>query len=743
MSISSTDHPTAPDRDRQPVPGAPVRPGSYRHDLDGLRGVAIALVVAFHIWAGRVSGGVDVFLVLSGFFFTGMLVRRADTGSVGVLRTVRRTLRRLLPAMVVVLAAVVVAAVVLLPYTRWSDIAGQTLASLFYYQNWYLAMSWSDYLAADPSVSPLQHLWSMSVQGQMYLALLLVVALVATGLRLAYTWKRAAAHPIVRRLGRDGMLRVTLAVVFAIAVVISFGYAAEGVSTQQGWNYYDTFARAWEPLAGALLALCAPLIRLPTPAREALAWMGIAVIACCGWVVNGVLVFPGPAALIPVLATAALILAGAGRDTADQPVVNRLLATGPIVQLGGFAYALYLWHWPILIFYLGEQHQRRAGALDGLVIIVVSLLLAYGTHHLVEEPLRERSKPATVPERGRVAAGLSRLLDGRSAGRALAVPVRLLAGRGSLLTGIAVTTVGVLLLGSTVAWQWNNGAKAHAVGQLDPAKYPGAAALTDQALVPRAPMRPTTEEAPADIAYPTRDGCISDFDTRAVITCTYGDQNAHRTIAVVGNSHAEHWIPALQLLGEQHRFRVVVYLKMGCPLTVAEEPMYKGQHNPDCRDWSGEVIDRLGIERPDYVFTTATRPSDNGGDETPQDYIDVWSALSDRGLEVIGIRDTPWLRRNGIRYRAIDCLAGGGDRVSCGLKRSEALSPLNPAEGPASAFPNMHLIDPNDAVCEPVVCAVVEGNILVYHDEHHLTASYARSLAPELGRELRPILGWW
>ncbi|MEV6768083.1 acyltransferase family protein [Nocardia sp. NPDC051030] len=717
MSLSHTDRPahTAPDSDPQAAPVRNPGPGAYRTDLDGLRGIAIALVVAFHIWAGRVSGGVDVFLVLSGFFFTGMLVRRSDSGPVGVPATIRRTLRRLLPAMVVVLAAVVVATVVLLPHTRWSDIAAQTVASLFYYQNWYLALSWSDYLAADPSVSPLQHLWSMSVQGQMYLVLLLLIATVTWITRhsaRALALRLGPSHPVLRRIGPAGLPRLALGVVFLALALASFWHAAHGVSTQQGWNYYDTVARAWEPLAGGLLALAAPYINLPRPVREAFAWAGIAAIVACGWLVHGSAVFPGPAALIPVTATVALILAGAGRDTVGQPAVNRLLASGPIVTLGSFAYALYLWHWPILIFYLGERHQRDAGALGGLVIILVSLVLAYGTHRFVEEPLRLRATP-TTPARTR------------------------------MLAGVAVSTVGVLLLGSTLAWQWSNSAKAHAVGELDPAKYPGALALTEGALVPRAPMRPTVEEAPADIAYPTRDGCISDFDTRAVVTCVYGDVDAHRTIAVVGNSHAEHWIPALQILGEQYRFRIVVYLKMGCPLTVAEEPMYKGQNNPDCKDWSADVIDRLGAERPDWVFTTGTRPSDNGGDETPQDYVDVWSALSDRGLNVLAMRDTPWLRRNGIRYRAIDCLASGGNRVSCGLKRTDALSAVNPAAEPAAANPNVHLLDLNNAVCEPDECAVVEGNILVYHDEHHLTASYSRSLATELGRQLQPLLGWW
>ncbi|MFJ4650363.1 acyltransferase family protein [Nocardia sp. NPDC088792] len=715
MSISSTDQPTTPESGPEAAPVKPASAGTYRLDLDGLRGIAIALVVAFHIWFGRVSGGVDVFLVLSGFFFTGMLVRRSDAGAVGVPATLKRTLRRLLPAMVVVLCAVVVAAVVLMPHTRWSDIASQTLASLFYYQNWYLALSWSDYLAADPSVSPLQHLWSMSVQGQSYLGMLLIVATVAWLCRTAIRFgsaRTAVRFPILHRLGPGGVLRVALAVIFGVIVVASFCYAAHGVSTQQGWNYYDTFARAWEPLAGALLALAAPYVHLPSLIREGFAWAGIAAIAVCGWLVNGSSVFPGPAALIPVLAAAALILAGSGRATSDQPMVNRLLATRPMVKLGSFAYALYLWHWPILIFYLGEVHQRRAGILGGTVIIAVSLVLAYATNRFVEEPLRIRATP-TLPARARI------------------------------LAGVAVSTVGVLLLASTLAWQWTNSANAHAVGELDPAKYPGAAALTDNALVPRAPMRPTVQEAPADIAYPTRDGCISDFDTRTVITCTYGDKNAPRVLAVVGNSHAEHWIPALQILGEQHRFRIEVFLKMGCPLTVADDAMYKGQHNPDCRDWSAEVLDRLAAEKPDWVFTTATRPADNGGDEVPQDYVDVWSALQDRGLHVVGIRDTPWLRRNGIRYRAIDCLAGGGNRVSCGMKRDDALSPENPAAGPAAAFPNLHLIDLNNAVCEPDQCTVVEGNILIYHDEHHLTASYSRSLAPELGKQLEPILGWW
>ena len=151
--------------------------GFYRHDLDGLRGVAIALVAVFHVWFGRVSGGVDVFLALSGFFFGGRLLRTAinPTGSLAAGPELMRLVRRLLPALVVVLAASAVLTIVVQPETRWETFADQSLASLGYYQNWELANTASNYLRAGEAVSPLQHIWSMSVQGQFYIAFLALI----------------------------------------------------------------------------------------------------------------------------------------------------------------------------------------------------------------------------------------------------------------------------------------------------------------------------------------------------------------------------------------------------------------------------------------------------------------------------------------------------------------------------------------------------------------------------------------
>ncbi|WP_280235654.1 SGNH hydrolase domain-containing protein [Nocardia cyriacigeorgica] len=142
-------------------------------------------------------------------------------------------------------------------------------------------------------------------------------------------------------------------------------------------------------------------------------------------------------------------------------------------------------------------------------------------------------------------------------------------------------------------------------------------ALLTGLVVPSRRMRPTVFAAPAELPPPTVDGCIADWDTRDVVTCTYGAADADRTIAVVGSSHAEHWVPALQVIAEQERFRISVHLEMGCPLTLPDDVGYKGEQNPDCRDWSREVIGLLGEQRPDWVFTIGTRPIDSGGNELP------------------------------------------------------------------------------------------------------------------------------
>ena len=529
------------------------------------------------------------------------------------------------------------------PETRWETFADQSLSSLAYYQNWELANTASDYLRAGEAVSPLQHIWSMSVQGQFYLGFLLLVA------GCAYLFRRPlGAH-----------LRTLFLVVLTALTVASFVYAIVAHLDDQTTAYYNSFARAWELLLGALVGALVPYLRWPMWLRTAAATVALAAILSCGALIDGVKEFPGPWALVPVGATMLMILAGANlpghAGAADRmPLPNRLLAAGPLVALGAMAYSLYLWHWPLLIFWLSYTGHRHANFVDGTAVLLVSGLLAYLTTRLVEDPLRYRASAR--------AASLAPVPT---------VPWLARLPRPTMALGSAIVLLGVTLTATSFTWRQHVTvlrAAGKELSVLNPQDYPGARALTEHVRVPTLPMRPTVLEIKQDLPATTRDGCISDFVNPAVVNCTYGDLAATRTIALAGGSHAEHWLPALDLLGQLHHFKVVTYLKMGCPLSTEEVPLIMGNNAPypQCREWVQRTMAKLVADRPDYVFTTSTRPWNiKTGDVMPATYIGIWQTLSDNNIPILAMRDTPWLVKNSKPFDPADCLAKGGNPQSC------------------------------------------------------------------------------
>lgn len=663
--------------------------------MDGLRGLAIALVVVYHVWFGRVSGGVDIFLTLSGFFFVGSLLRAAESpAGVAPVQVVRRTLRRLMPALVLVLAAVAVMTVLTRPQTTWFGAAWETLASLTFWQNWELAQTGSDYLTAGADVSPLQHLWSISIQGQFYLAMLIVVAVLA--------W-------VLRRAGIA--VRPVLAVVLSLGAAASMAYAVLA-EHQQSWLYYDSAARAWELLLGAVMTCVAPWLRAPRVVRIVLAVAGLAVVIGAGAVLDGRADFPGPWALVPVGASLALILAGAdgARAAGDNPVTE-VLAAPRLVWLGTIAYALYLWHWPLLIGYLTVTEREEAGFLAGAVIIAISLVLAEMSTRWWENPIRLQTTRVAV--------------------------------RRSLTAVAAVLAVAVA--GTGVAWIGHVDRTADALAWDDPVdveRYPGALALTAGYEAEPASHRPDLLVAGEDFPPTVEDECLVWPGDTSINTCEYGDPNGDRTLAVVGGSHAEHWVTALDEIGRRRGFRVVTIVKAMCPVMLPSGPE---DPDDDCEAWTRNVVDELDRTRPDAVISTASRPVLGGdGDMVPGNYVAFWSALDRLGLPLIGIRDTPWiLFQDGGKMDVPWCLSGGGDAIDCGRPRAEMLSPQNPIEQFLPMFPLMSTIDMSDAMCRPDWCRAIEGNVLIYRDADHITATYMRTMAPALDAELGRATGWW
>ncbi|WP_425524462.1 acyltransferase family protein, partial [Paenarthrobacter nicotinovorans] len=369
----------------------------FRPEVQGLRALAVLMVAAYHIWLGRVSGGVDVFLLISAFLLTLSFTRKLEAGSpLKLLRHWLHVFKRLLPAVVVVLLGVLLATWAFIPQSRWPDVLAEAWASLFYRQNWQLADNAVDYYAQDHSgASPLQHFWSLSVQGQVFVLWPLVFAAVAL------------LQPSLARLlpkGRTLSHRSLLFFAFGAVFLASLVFSIDQTANNQEYAYFDTRARLWEFALGSLLALALPYLKPGRRLRVFLGWAGISAMLACGLVLTVDRSFPGFIALWPTLAAAAVIVAG---QSGSRFGVDRLLSSRPLVLVGNNSYALYLWHWPVLVFFLLVSGTTAPSLLQGLGIMAASMLLAIGTTRFVEAPMRRWQgpdavayTPRTLPTRG-------------------------------------------------------------------------------------------------------------------------------------------------------------------------------------------------------------------------------------------------------------------------------------------------------------------------------------------------------
>ncbi|MFD6445129.1 acyltransferase family protein [Promicromonospora sp. NPDC060204] len=690
----------------------PVATTARQHlaEVHGLRGLALLLVVLFHLFgAGRVSGGVDVFLVISGFLVTGSLVRRAESRTLRLGAVYARNAARLAPSALVVLGAVALAAWALLPAARWLDVWRQVVASALYVENWDLISNELAYGAAGPAASPLQHFWSLSVQGQFLLAWPVVV--------LAVAWLCRRAGVLVRR-------RLALAV--AVGSAASFAGALYLTGVLQPVAYFHTATRFWELGLGALLALV-PLhgaARL----RTAGAWVGLGLVVSSGFLLDGGALFPGVWTLWPVTG-ALLVLAGAGTSVSWGP--RRVLDLAPLRFLAGISYELYLWHWPVLVFYLALRNFPAVGWRGATLVLAVSVLLAWATRQVVARPV------------------------------GLAVP-RALTLRRSAVALVAAAAATALVVVPTAAA--SIGVESREAAQLEQlehlgTEYAGAGALRPQGTSGRlaAPAGATTtsgttsaeapDQAPVqpDPAVAKHDLPPTDHDPRCiqehgngpgfdeVRVCTLHDP-AHpvRTVLVAGGSHTYQWAPALTELGEQNGWRVLLAGKGQCRVRLDAVP------TDDCARWSANLLAEAVELDPDAVFVTGTHTYEDAPEVVLPAEVAAWQQLDAAGIPVVTIRDNPRFE-----WSPPNCVSSHGrDAARCVLDRSEVFADRNPVP----AYPGMPAsaahVDLSDLICEPESCPPVIGNVLVYRDGSHLSATYVGTLTSALGDAVRREAPW-
>ena len=635
--------------------------------------------------------GVDVFFVISGFLITRLLLGEIDrTGGVSLRRFYARRARRLLPLSAVLLASVGVLSLLLLSPVRAVEVSGDIVSSAVYTANWHFAAQSVDYFAQSAEPSPVLHLWSLAIEEQFYL--------VWPTLLLAVTW-------LWRR--RGGSVRPAIWVTLALVGLGSLALGIQLTDQQPAAAYFSTFGRAWELSLGAVLALIG-VVRIPRAAAAALGWAGLAAIAYAAFAFDATTPFPGTAALLPTVGAACVILAGASIHAQARGAPAGLLGLRPVRYVGRISYSWYLWHWPALIFAAVIWGPLSVPA--GVAVVAASWIPTAATHRWIEDPVR-----------------LSRVLSLRP-NRALAI------GLGCMAVGVGA---GLLLTDLQPVLR---------TAPLSAVK--GAAALPSQPYPQQRAeaVRPSPLRASADRSRMYYEGCLVGIDGTNSNRCLYGDRGGRRTLILFGDSHALQYSPALEALAKAHDWRLIVLTKAECsPAEVAIRSLVARREYAQCDAWREEELRRieLGADSTVVVISgdTVYTPYGERGEELhaaagaaamEAGYLATLTRIHRAGMRTVVIKDTP---------------VSTSDVPGC---VSESLQNLESCAFPwvhdrasefdaraAKAAPGSHLINLSPKICPDDLCRAVIGNALVYRDKSHLTATYARTLAPRIERGLR------
>lgn len=664
-----------------PGSGAGRRTGK-RLDIQGLRAIAVLLVVLYHAGAPVLTGGfvgVDVFYGISGFLIVGLILTEVrDTGRVGLLAFWGRRLRRLLPASLLVLLVTILAARLFLPPAQMATISGDATATALYVANIHFALNGTDYLSSDVP-SPFQHYWSLALEEQFYVFLPLLVALIA-----CFTKKRAVR---------------TTTWILALGALASFVACVAITSRSQPVAFFTLPTRAWELALGGLAAVAVHRFghRLNHTFMAVLGWAGLAAVLVASTLYTDDTVFPGWHAAVPVVGAVALLSSGA-------VVTGRLQAAlgwRPLRYVGDISYSLYLWHWPVLVLpALAVRHDLNGFTRAGLVI--ASFALAVLSYRLIENPARHWT---LLARNRRLTYGAAAVLTAAAVGVSAAAGItpRLDAGR-----SVTPVASGVVPEGYAPAYVPSN-------------------------------ATPGLQHASADASAAAKNGCLIGFLVTAPKTCDFGDKASDSTVVLFGDSHAEVWVSPLQRLAKKHGFRLVTMLKASCP--AAEVLAQQTQLNrpfTECTTWRANALREIAALHPTAVIATDLRDQLLVGDNSPatreRGMRKVVTELTSTGTPVYWIGDGPDLHED-----VPLCLSANLDNAAaCSKKRSEVM-PDQELAGERSAVEagGGTWVDAPKWLCPGQTCPTVFHQYVMYRDFHHLTATYARSLAPALWKRIK------
>ena len=693
-------------------PAAPrLRP---RKDIQGLRALAVTLVVLDHAGVPFLSGGfigVDVFFVVSGFLITQLLIREAArTGAVSLARFYARRARRILPVSTLVLLVTSVVAAVTLSGARAQEVVEDVLWSSAFAANVHFAQLDTDYFSLDRAVSPVQHYWSLAVEEQFYLVLPLLFAVLVLWGRRRLTANRSF-------LGR----RVVGGVV-GILSLASLAWSVVDTPLSPATAYFSSLTRGWELGAGVLLALALPrVVRLDHKQRVALSAAGLLAIVVAAVTFDGGTPFPGFYALVPVLGSMAVLAAGAGQDGQG---LARALTWRPVTWVGDLSYSIYLWHWPALVLCVPLLAGDDPVWLEKTVVLGGVLAVSMLSYHLVEQPFRHGRVPGT---RARMALVLWPVSVG----------------------AVVLSTVWVShyeaqqIEARTIEAQQYYGQDGSAGADAAPLAgelVEEAVALADEDAPIHFPL--TNLDDLRDDHWAEAYPCYAAFRDTTSPFCELGDVDAEKTVVAFGDSHMGMWLPALDAIGSSDGFRVVPFVKWACASFDVPTPTVRGSEET-CgafREWATGQIRELD---PDIILlSNRVLPPNLEVDE--DEMVEVWEDGVRSTVESLSefaptsvFSDVPRLEIDpGECVSATDstmatCTVAPSTRSVQGI-----IATRNAVQDVGAPLVNVATL-----TCFEQRCPLVVGQTVVYRDEDHISMTWGRELTEDLRQRLAVAFG--
>jgi len=676
----------------------PKRKNSFRTDIQALRTVAVLLVVLFHLWPNRITGGfvgVDVFFVVSGYLITSHILRDVESDRFSVIGFWARRARRLIPASFAVLALTALGIVVWVPISLWGNWLSEVNSSVFYVENWVLAYNSVDYLALDNSASPTQHFWSLGVEEQFYIVWPLLIAI---ALLLVPKTKKS----IRRKLMFLILLLVTLS---------SFGFGVWTTNFDPPVAYFSTPVRAWEFGVGAITAFIPALVhKFWSPIISVL---GFAAISAAGLIYDPAIPFPGTAALLPVLATALVIFANV-----QTSIFSKMIALRPIQWIGDRSYSIYLWHWPLIILTPYALAEEKLTTLEKTAIVLITLALAAVSARFIERPLMSSGfKPNLRP-------------------RAVFVTL--------LIFSALISSSTLLIIDSSTKQIMKNIENTNREAQQLSKCFGAQAIAVGEDTCMNNSLKgfyPGLEAAAGDSGFKISDcGSMSRTDWKPK-DCQIGIAGAVKRIALVGDSHAGQYRAGIARLAKVHGWSVNVFWKGGCPYSDAIR-VHDKELTDSCNRWLTEVKRQLFLGKFDVVITSQAsgvewnaKTNQTQEEVAESGLISAWSELVGAGIAVVVIKDNPRPVPKVIRCLELSSVE------ACSKNRQTAFL-YDPQISAVAKMrsPKVTLLDLDDFFCSEQLCKPVIGHVIVYRDANHLTGTYVTTLSPYIEPEILSAL---